>query len=777
MTTRVSFRLKILKLVLGVLAFSSFAILINVWITTTKTGQTQVFDALNVGQRILQQVFSNRESQLVNSAQVLTDDFGFKQAVATGDSATIQSVLNNHGARIEADVMALLSLNGKLLSTTIKMMPGNDGASILSSEKLSEVLSLGGSTFWTVIQDELYQTILLTIDAPRPIAIALVGFKVDKRLLEGFDDITQLNTTIELTLPNGELYTISTLPALNHNYAIEDLDGGFSWLAMGISEKTYVSRQFELSENGYSSIRIGLSANVDDIFSTFKQLQSSIFAITLGSILLAVILGIMLSRSITKPLSRLVAISGKIADGAYEALDAEKRDIKEVHQLTTSFKKMQSNIQHRENKIRFQAQHDLTTGLYNRAHITELLSSKMEEKTACQIVGIRIRSIKQLNDTFGHQNVDLYLQTFAESIRKLEGLCARISSSEFLWVPTKHHSEVLSKAYQHMEENTSVNNLGIQPKLCFVGLECPEDASDPETLFRRLNIVFDQADTAHQECLHFNSEYEQKYRRRLDIIRHLKLVLSDINSELSMVYQPKLHINTNSVNKVEALIRWNSAELGFVPPDEFISIAEQANLIHQLTQWIIKRVIVDVKEMHDKGHKVCAAINLSAKDIMNPELLPWILALLAQHKLPLSSLSFELTESDLVSDADTAAQHLQEFRDAGFNLAIDDFGTGYSSLAYLQKLPISDIKIDKSFVLKLALNEADQKIVTSIIALAKSFDMKVVAEGIEDEHSLRLLQQYGCDWAQGYFICKPAPLDALLTWLEARKCNTQENFV
>jgi EAL domain-containing protein (putative c-di-GMP-specific phosphodiesterase class I)/GGDEF domain-containing protein len=777
MATHVSFRLKILKLVLGVLAFSSFAILINVWITTTKTGQTQVFDTLNVGQGVLQQVFNNRESQLVNSAQVLTDDFGFKQAVATGDSATIKSVLDNHGARIEADVMALLNLNGELLSTTITMVPGNGDASIISSEKLSEVLSLGGSTLWTVIQNELYQTILLTIDAPRPIAIALVGFKVDKKLLEGFDDITQLNTTIELKLPNDELFSISTLPELNHNYAIQDLDGGLSWLAMGISENTYVSRRFELLENSYSSIGISLSANVDDIFSTFKQLQSSIFAIALGSIVLAVIFGMMLSRSITKPLSRLVEISGKIADGAYEALDTTKRDIKEVHQLTTSFKKMQSNIQQRENKIRFQAQHDLTTGLYNRAHIGELLSAKMGENTAFQVVGIRIRSIKQLNDIFGHPNVDLYLKTLAQSMSQLGGLSARVSSSEFLWVPTKPEPEALSKAYLHMTQNTSVNNLGIQPKLCFVGLDCPKDANDKETLFRRLNIVFDQADTAHQDCLHFNSEYEQKYIRRLDIIRHLKLVLSDINSELSMVYQPKLHINTNRVSKVEALIRWNSAALGFVPPDEFISIAEQANVINQLTRWIIKRVILDVKEMHDKGHKVCAAINLSAKDIMNPELLPWILVLLSEHKLPLNSLSFELTESDLVSDADTAAQHLQEFRDAGFNLAIDDFGTGYSSLAYLQKLPISDIKIDKSFVLNLAVNEADQKIVTSIIALAKSFDMKVVAEGIEDENSLALLQQYGCDWAQGYFICKPAPLDALLIWLREYSNATQEKLV
>jgi diguanylate cyclase (GGDEF)-like protein len=774
-----SFKLKVLKLVLGVLAFSSIAILINVWVTTTKTSQSQVVDALSVGQGVLQQVFANRESQLVNSAQVLTDDFGFKQAVATRDNATINSVLNNHGARIEADVMALLSLDGSLLSTTINLLPNNIDASIISDEKLAQVLSSGGSTFWTVIEGNLYQSILLTIDAPRPIAIALVGFKVDQQLLQSFDEITQLNTTIELALPtlaetNTEYFAISTLPELHHNYDIDTLDLGFSLFAMGIPENTFISRTFELSETSYAPIRISLSANVEAVFATFRQLQSSIFVIALGSIALALIFGMMLSSNLTRPLSRLVEITRKIAEGAYEDLDTGRHGIYEVRQLTSSFKKMQINIQHRENKIRFQAQHDLVTGLFNRAHIGELLAEKLDKYESFQVIGIRIRSIRQLNDTFGQQNVDIYLTELATSLGKLGGLAARLSSSEFMWVRPQTNSNTLQGIHQHLEHNITINNLGIKPKLSIVALDCPTDADEPSTLFKRLNIVFEQADKTHQDYLRFSASYEQKYTKRLDIIHHLKVALSDLNSELSMVYQPKMHIRSNSVSKVEALIRWNSQALGFVPPDEFIAVAEQANLINQLTRWVIKRVVLDVKEMHQQGHKVCAAINLSAKDIMQADLLPWILMQLAELNLPVTALSFELTESDLVSDADTAATHLQEFRDAGFLLAIDDFGTGYSSLAYLQTLPVSDIKIDKSFVLNLAVNEADQKIVTSIIALAKSFNMKVVAEGIEDIKSLALLQEYGCDWAQGYYICKPIPLYALLTWLEPHAINTLE---
>lgn len=768
MASHSSFRLQILKLVLGLLAFSSAAILVNVWVTTTKAGQTQIVDALNVGQGVLKRVFANREIQLINSAQVLTDDFGFKQAVATEDEGTIQSVLDNHGARIEADVMALLNLQGNLISSTVKMSTQSSAEQLISDEKLSEVFSSGGSTFWTVIQGELYQAILLTVDAPTPIAIALVGFKVDNLLLEDFDDITQLHTTIKLFQQERLVHTVSTLPEHYQNYAINDFDGEYSWLGSGVSDQTFVSREFALPHMGYESISIVLSANVDSIFGTFRQLQSSIFAIAMGTILLAVISGLTLSKRMARPLIRLVEVTQKMASGAYEELVLEKRGTYEIQQLTASFKMMQANIQQRENKIRHQAQHDAVTGLYNLVHIGELLDIEIQADKTFQAVGISIKGIRQLNNTFGHHNVDKCLTILAARLIKMGGVGARISGSEFLWIPPErqHDEKDLKELQRRMEAPVSIDNLTIQPKVILVTLSYPNDAESTETLFRRVNIAFDHADKTEQSLLHFNADYEQRYLRRLDIIRHLKLALSDINSELSMVYQPKLNIANSKITKVEALIRWHSNTLGFVAPDEFIEIAEQANLIYQVTQWVIQRVILDVREMHDNGQKVCAAVNLSAKDIMYPELLPWILTQLSEHSLPVTALSFELTESDLVTDAKTAAQHLQEYRDAGFKLAIDDFGTGYSSLAYLQKLPVSDIKIDKSFVLNLASNQADQKIVKSIIALAKSFNMKVIAEGIEDQASLSILEAYGCDWAQGYHICRPIPLKDFLPWLQ-----------
>jgi predicted signal transduction protein with EAL and GGDEF domain len=771
-----SFRQHILKLVLGLLAFTCSAILVNVWINTTHSGKTQIFDTLSIGERVLKRVFVNRETQLVSSAQVLTDDFGFKQAVATEDSSTIKSVLNNHGARIEADLMALISLEGDLLSSTIPISSEYEKHHLISAQRKQKVLDTGGSTIWTVIQGQLYQGILLTVDAPTPIAIALVGFKVDKALLQDFDSITQLNTSIQFTLADGNHFSVSSLPHDEQDKVFENVDQELSWLALGLSKNRYVSRDFNLFDDNSNPVKVVVSADVDVLFSTFKRLQSSIFAISVGALLLAVLLSIALSQRIISPLSRLVGMTQKLASGAYEDFATKNRGIKELNQLTESFQIMQGNIQTRESKIRFQAQHDLSTGLYNRAHVAQLLSAKLSSNKHFRLFGFSIRGFRQLNDTFGHLNVDVYLRVFADRLKDLGGVASRISSNEFLWIPDDHRylEKPMQDVLDIVAEPIQIDEIVMQPRITLVALNCPEDAKTTEALFTRVNIAFDEAINSNQYCLAFNLEYEQKYTRRLDIIKHLKIALDDIDSELSMVYQPKLHIRSGKVKHLEALIRWNSKVLGFVPPDEFIEIAEQANLIYKLTQWVIKRVIADLKLMHGQGYKLCAAINLSAKDIMQADLLPWIMTQLSQSDLPIDALSFELTESDLVSDAKTAAMHLNEYRNAGFRLAIDDFGTGYSSLAYLQNLPVSDIKIDKSFVLKLASKKGDQKIVKSIIALAKSFDMEVVAEGIEDQNSLMLLSEYGCDWAQGYHICRPCSIPQLLSWLTEHVANNQE---
>ena len=212
------------------------------------------------------------------------------------------------------------------------------------------------------------------------------------------------------------------------------------------------------------------------------------------------------------------------------------------------------------------------------------------------------------------------------------------------------------------------------------------------------------------------------------------------------------------------MIRWNNAILGFVSPDDFISVAEQAGFIGKITDWVINQAIKDAVTLRNAGIEMSIAINLSAKDVMDHSLLTRLSLLMETSLLSSKALSFEMTESDLVQEPVKAIQQLQAFRDKGFEIAIDDFGTGYSSMAYLKHLPVTTLKVDKSFVLSLDSQQGDQKIVQTVIELAHSFGLNVVAEGIESQATLLLLKKWGCEFAQGYYMCKPIPFDDLITW-------------
>ena len=218
-------------------------------------------------------------------------------------------------------------------------------------------------------------------------------------------------------------------------------------------------------------------------------------------------------------------------------------------------------------------------------------------------------------------------------------------------------------------------------------LSVPQDATTTEELFRKINIVTHEAIHCDSWCVRYRTELEDKYNRRLSITTELKRALASQQNELSMVYQPKIDLQTMKVCSMEALIRWNNSVLGFVPPDEFITIAEQAGLIEQVTTWVMKQTISDLAYFRGMGYGFTVAMNLSTQDIQNKVLLGKLVSLLTQEGLSPEALELEITESDLVADASLAIENLNELTAQGFHFAIDDFGTGYSSLAYLKTCP------------------------------------------------------------------------------------------
>lgn len=754
----------IFRLVVGIVMLTAITIVLSVWTATTKHAQNQLNSGLEVAQKVFEQVLSNRESLLYNSASVLTADFGFKQAVASGDKPTIDSALYNHGERINADLMALISLDG----TTISSIPAAlaIGESFPFANMGQKVVATGGVSSIQLINNRLYQMIMLTIDAPTPIAIALVGFEINSELVHQLQNVTQLETTIRAQEQDKDTFRISTLAENDVDKALSQQDLQLSWLSLTVlNDVPYVSRQFLLADEGNLKIWITLSYGVQSLFAEFSALQINITLIALLAIVMALFFAALFSRKVAKPLVALAAIAQRISKGDYEKKISTGSSSKEVANLAESLQSMQTNIRQREEKIRYQAQHDILTGLNNRYNIEVLLEEKFAQNCPFLAIGVNIFGFRGINDIFGYHNGDFCLQILANRLTKMRGLSARLAGGELLWVPDKLiTSQQLVQFKEMLEQPIDTVEATISVKVAIGVLRCANDATNTEELFRRMNIVLDEAQIRDQTILNYDPEFEQLYLRRLSIIAELKTALTDQTEELSLYYQPKLDLQTGQVTQVEALLRWHNALLGFVSPEDFITIAEQAGFIGKITDWVINQAIEDAVKLRDSGLNISIAINLSAKDVLDQALLPHILSLLAARRLDCSALSFEMTESDLVVEPHKAIAQLQAFRAQGFALAIDDFGTGYSSMSYLKNLPVTTLKVDKSFIMQLDSQQGDQKIVKTVIELAHSFGLDVVAEGVENHATLMLLRDWGCDLAQGYYMSRPVPFDKLQQW-------------
>ena len=251
--------------------------------------------------------------------------------------------------------------------------------------------------------------------------------------------------------------------------------------------------------------------------------------------------------------------------------------------------------------------------------------------------------------------------------------------------------------------------------------------------------------------------------RHLTLSGELKRAIEE--NQLTLYFQPKVDVATRDVTGVETLLRWQHPEHGFVPPDEFIMLAERTGLIGKLTEWVLESAIAQCGRWRQAGLALDVSINLSVRNLQDGELPRLVAALLRKYSVPAASLVLEITESAIMADPECARTVIDSLHDLGLKLSIDDFGTGYSSLGYLKRLPVHEIKIDKSFVIDMLESDSDRVIVKSTVDLAHNLGLSVVAEGVENNETLDALQGLGTDIAQGYFISKPLPHSEFEAWL------------
>lgn len=755
--------------------------LLAVFVTSQSTVNKQIDQQLDVGLRVLEKLLQQREAALLSSAEVLTADFGFRQAIATQDNATIDSALENHAARISAGVMMIVSLDGKVMQSTADASAQHiDFNSPEQQQLIQQALSEGGVAGFAVLGDKLYQLIAVTVKAPQPIAIAIIGFEMNQQLATELQSLTGLH--LSFVVSNGEStgnrrVVVTTLNTTAQNSIIDMLQQQHGIFRLPFSSRDdYASRSETLQQLANNRVDVYLSTSLNEAHAEFDQLQVEMSLITLVSLVLAIAASMLMSNRIAHPVKRLAQTAKKLAKGKYQDNIDIAADTQEINDLVSAFTSMQADIRARELKILHQARHDMLTGLASPAYLFQHLQEQVEiaDNHFC-IAIINISYFRAVNDTFGRENGDNCLREVATRLRLFVGEarhCARMSADFVMFLPGALDAGIQSNLRRISTTLAEPFNFGgVSKTLEFsIGVaEFPQHGNDVETLWRRLNLAQDAARSSRKPFSVYVTGQDEQHLRRLRLLSDLRIALAEENgSQLKMFYQPKMNLASLGVEHAEALIRWHHPTEGFVRPDDFIPLAEQAGIISEVTHWVLNSAARQAREWKTHGLNVCIAINLCAQDLVSPGFRQFIDTTLEKYAIGADAISFEITESAIINEPQQAIALLNELRARGFSIAVDDFGTGYSSLAQLKSLPVNELKIDKSFVLKLDENKDDQVIVRTTIEMAHRLGLHVVAEGVENNASLALLQQYGCDYMQGFYLCKPIAADDFTRWLTAR---------
>ncbi|WCK52645.1 EAL domain-containing protein [Aneurinibacillus sp. Ricciae_BoGa-3] len=430
-----------------------------------------------------------------------------------------------------------------------------------------------------------------------------------------------------------------------------------------------------------------------------------------------------------------------------------------------------TELRNAERTIRHMAYHDPLTGLPNRRmfieEITAAISREKRSKTKTALLFLDLDRFKQINDTIGHTIGDQLLISIGHRLQQVvkdDGKVYRLGDDEF--VILLHNMASRSQIDTAAEKILDMfkSPFSIQQFEFFItssiGISYyPCDGLDSETLMKNADTAMHYAKKSGRNTYRFYShKMNEKYREQLKIETELRKALK--NDELELYYQPKIDITTGKMVGAEALLRWNHPSEGFISPGRFIPIAEETGLVISIGEWVLHNACQQNKKWLDKGYQpILVAVNVSALQFQQPNFIDIVDSVLELTQLNPAYLELEITENSVMGDIEESIQTLHQLRDRGISIAIDDFGTGYSSLNYLKRFPITSLKIDQSFVRDIMTDKGDAAIVRAVINLAHNINLKVVAEGVEEQKILQFLQEHKCDEVQGYYFSKPLPVE------------------
>lgn len=592
-----------------------------------------------------------------------------------------------------------------------------------------------------------------------PDSLAEARSIMDDALLSGHMVFVEIHHDDQYKASNG-IKLGNHPPGFLEDFYFGQHDDGIYFIAVPI---------FSDDEKKIGMLRIGYSEATarEQINSAYQQG----ILVMICYVIIALVLAVITSFQLTNPLKRLGRQSRLIAAGEFEATLEVGSSIHEVASLASDLNNMRRELVQQAHTLEYQALHDSLTGLPNRIFVRDRVTSNItraeRENTKFALLVMDLDHFKEINDTLGHPIGDIVLQLVAAKLRNFvaEHDCvARLGGDEFCILldgtDGDGAKEIADRIGNGLQKPFRIDECTIDLGASIGIAVWPDDGYDFEVLLRRADVAMYVAKRDNSRFTRYSKELDPNSPEQLSLTGELREALD--NNEMILSYQPKYDIKTQVLAGVEALVRWQHPRRGYMMPNSFVALAERTGMIEPLTIWVVTEALRQAKVWKAQGINIPVAVNISARNLLSPSFPENIQSLLSQFDLDGSAITLELTESALLADPLRAQASLIKLHGLGIHLAIDDFGTGYSSLAYLKKLPVNELKIDKMFINDMTRNPNDMAIVRATIEMAHSLELIVVAEGIEDHQTLIALRNLGCDLGQGNLLSQPVSSEAIV---------------
>ena len=762
-----------LSLILVIQVLSSIAIKLSI----DKNARRSVNQQLEVGERVFLNLLQHNGDSLSVGARILAADFGFKAAIASNDHETILSALVNHQSRINADIAIFYSADQNSLVISENLSETE------VSEKIAEVIYAAKNDIqknnFTIFNNQPYQLVAVPVKAPLTIGWVVMGFEINNSLANTLHKLSNLEVTfisqsgaspwrstagtMSMSSSDQIVKYTSIQPAMSTNRNLE----------LTIGDVAFGTRYVTIFKNINDSLYVVLQRSIDEATAPFKVLLLNLLILSIVGMLIFIVSILYVSRIVAQPIVELADTAKKLEEGDYTfKVDTSRKD--ELGKLSSAFSSMRTAIADREKSILKLAYLDEMTGLPNRASFMKELNSAIYQsetnREPLSVLVMNLDRFKQINNVLGHDFGNELLHAvsirISQVFRKDNDVVARISGDEFAVLLPATNADVAmniaQKLLQAFEKPIQLDDNFVDITAGIGIANYPAHSNQIEQLLSFAEIAMQVSKAKKCGPVVFDPSFDAGSNVNLTLASELKNSIQ--NNELMLFVQPKIDLKSRVVTSVEALIRWKHPTRGMVFPDQFIPFAEQTGLIREITLWMIAEASNVSAQWLEKGISIPIAVNISARDLIDSDFPNKVSEILKSMGSNTSLISLEVTESSIMDDPHRAKQTLLHLSEMGIKLAIDDFGTGYSSLSYLKELPVSELKIDKSFVMHIEDNLNDRIIVSSTIELAHNMGLHVVAEGIENIKVWKFLQEMNCDYGQGYYMSRPIPVSDFEAW-------------